>query len=193
MLKILKKICVFFLDIIQTIVLALSLFVVMYLFLVQPHQVKGSSMYPNFEDKEFLLTNKISYRFSQPQRGDVIIFKAPPSEPCAEVECEYIKRIIGVPYDKVKLVNGKIYINGKLLKESYLSATIFSSEGSFLQEGIEKEIPSDEYLPLGDNRSHSRDGREFGTIPKQSIIGKAWFRYWPPDRLGIIKKVNYQD
>lgn len=193
MFNILKKIAVFFLDIIQTIVLALSVFIIMYLFLFQPHQVKGNSMYPNFHDKEFLLTDKISYRFGKPQRGDVIIFKAPPSEPCAETECEYIKRLIGLPGDRIKIENGKIFINGKILKEDYLSPSLITSEGTFLKEGVEKEIPPNEYLPLGDNRAHSRDGREFGTIPKSSIVGKAWLRYWPLRQAGIIKRVNYPD
>jgi len=191
MLSVLKKIGVFFLDIIQTIVLALSVFVVIYLFLFQPHQVKGNSMYPNFHNGEFLLTDKISYRFGTPQRGDVIIFKAPPSEPCAEIECEYIKRIIGTPGDTVKVSEGKIYINNQILTEPYLPKGLTTSPGSFLRENQEVKIPPNEYLPLGDNRNQSRDGREFGTIPFSSIVGKAWLRYWPFNRIGIIKRINY--
>lgn len=191
MVNALKRIGAFFLDIIQTIVLALSLFIIIYLFLLQPHQVRGSSMYPSFYDGEFLLTDKISYRFGEPRRGDVIIFKAPPSEPCAEIECEYIKRIIGMPGDKVVLKNGKIFINGQLLDEKYLPSDTTSFQGNYLMEGIEKEIPAGEYLPLGDNRSHSRDGREFGAISRQNIIGKAWLRYWPIKRWGLIPRINY--
>lgn len=190
MISALKRIGAFFLDIIQTVVLALSFFIIVYLFLLQPHQVKGSSMYPNFHDGEFILTNKISYRFGLPQRGDVIIFKAPSSEPCAEIECEYIKRVIGLPGERIKIQGGSIYINGEKLEESYLVNGIVSP-GSFLIENIEREIPLDEYLPLGDNRNQSRDGREFGTISKASIIGKAWIRYWPFDRIGTIKKIAY--
>lgn len=192
MFKILKKIGVFFLDIIQTIVLALSVFIVMYLFLFQPHQVKGNSMYPNFHDKEFILTDKISYRFGDPKRGDVIIFKAPSTEPCAEIECEYIKRIIGVPGDTIKISQGKIFINNQLLIEPYLPNNLTTSPGSFLKEDVEVKIPPNEYLPMGDNRNYSRDGREFGTIPRSSIIGKAWLRYWPFNKIGIIKRVNYE-
>lgn len=191
MLSILKKIGVFFLDIIQTIVLALSLFIIVYLFLLQPHQVRGSSMSPNFYDGEFLLTDKISYRFGEPRRGDVIIFKAPPSEPCAEIECEYIKRIIGMPADKVSLRNGKVFINNQFLNEKYLPPDITSAQGNYLIGDVEREIPTGEYLALGDNRNHSRDGREFGAIPRQNIIGKAWLRYWPFKRWGIIPRINY--
>lgn len=191
MVSILKKIGAFFLDIIQTIVLALSVFVVIYLFLLQPHQVKGNSMYPNFHNGEFLLTDKISYRFGEPRRGDVIIFKAPPSEPCAEIECEYIKRIVGTPGDIIKVVDGKIYANNQILAELYLPKGFTTSPGSFLRENTEIKIPEDEYLPLGDNRNQSRDGREFGTIPRANIIGKAWLRYWPFNKVGIIRRITY--
>lgn len=148
-------------------------------------------MFPSFHDKELLLTNKISYRFGLPKRGDVIIFKAPPSEPCADIECEYIKRVIGLPGDRVKVEGGYIYINGQKLNEDYLSDEILTSYGSFLKEGIEVTIPDGEYLPLGDNRNHSRDGREFGTIKREAIIGKAWLRYWPPSVFGFIKHPRY--
>lgn len=187
----LKKLGNFFLETIQAIVVALSIFIVVYLFLFQPHQVKGKSMYPNFDDKEFILTNKISYRFTDPKRGDVIVFKAPAIEPCAEIECEYIKRIIALPGDRVMLKNGKFYINGELLDESYLDSSLYSNPGSFLPEGVEKTIPKEYYLPIGDNRPASRDGREFGPVPTQSIVGKAWLRYWPPNKTGFVKHINY--
>ena len=191
MVNIFKRIGAFFLDLIQVIVLGLSFFVLVYLFLWQPHQVKGSSMFPNFHDKDLLLTDKITYRFSLPKRGDVIIFKAPAGEPCADIECEYIKRVIGLPGDTVKVEKGSIYINGQSLNEEYLSKNIVNNYGSYLREGIEQKIPQGEYLPLGDNREHSRDGREFGSIPKESIIGKAWLRYWPINDFGLIKNPKY--
>lgn len=180
-----------FLDFIQTIVLALSLFVVIYLFLLQPHQVKGLSMLPNFHDKELLLTDKISYRFNLPQRGEVVIFKAPPGEPCAEIECEYIKRVIALPGEKVMIANQNIYVNGGKLEESYLPSNFVSNKGSFLTEGVEQIIPEGNYLLLGDNRSQSRDGREFGPIDKLNIVGKAWLRYWPLANFGVIKRPFY--
>lgn len=189
MVSVLKKIGQFILDTIQAIVMALSVFIIVYLFLFQPHQVKGSSMYPSFTDGEFLLTNKISYRFNVPQRGDVIVFKAPKSEPCAEIECEYIKRIIGEPGDKVMLSSGKIYVNGQVLNESdYLPKDYTTSPGSYLIEGTERIIPDNYFLPMGDNRPYSRDGREFGPISRESIVGKAWLRYWPIEKIGFFKK-----
>lgn len=188
MREIFRKIGGFFLDIVQTIVLALSLFVISYLFLFQPHQVRGNSMYENFHDQEYLLTDKISYRFGSPQRGDVVIFKAPPSEPCAETECEYIKRIIGLPGESIKVENGQIYINNQLLKESYLPSDLKTASGSYLREGQPITLGTNEYFVMGDNRPHSRDGREFGPISGDNIVGKAALRYWPLTRFGILPK-----
>ena len=109
----------FVLDFLQSIVLALAVFVLLYLFVAQPNEVKGSSMVPNFVDKEFLLTEKLSYQFGTPKRGDVVIFKAPPSEPCAAEECEYIKRVIGIPGDRVMIKEGQVYLNGELLNQFF--------------------------------------------------------------------------
>lgn len=188
MISVLKKLGQFILDTIQAVVLAFSIFIIVYLFLFQPHQVKGNSMYPNFKSEEFLLTNKILYRFNKPQRGDVIIFKAPKSEPCAEIECEYIKRIIALPGERIILSQGHFYINGQILDESsYLDKNLITNNGNFLAEGVERVIPEGYYLPIGDNRPYSRDGREFGPVPEDSIIGKAWLRYWPINKLGFIK------
>jgi len=193
MISVLKKIGQFILDTVQAIVMALSIFIIIYLFLFQPHQVKGSSMYPSFSSGEFLLTNKISYRFNDPKRGEVIVFKAPPSEPCAEIECEYIKRIIGMPGDRVMVSSGLIYVNGEQLNESdYLPKDYVTNSGSFLIEGAEKTVPEGYYLPMGDNRPYSRDGREFGPISKEAIVGKAWLRYWPVPKVGFIKEEDYK-
>jgi len=179
------------LDFIQSIVLALAVFVILYLFVAQPNEVKGSSMVPNFVDKEFLLTEKISYYFNDPQRGDVVIFKAPSTEPCAAEECEYIKRVIGIPGDRVMVKEGKVYLNGKLLEQDFLPDGLITNEGQYSQEGIEVIVPEDKYLCFGDNRNHSRDGREFGPISKDLIVGKAFFKYWPISSVGLIPKVSF--
>jgi signal peptidase I len=181
----------FVLDFIQSIVLALAVFVLLYLFVAQPNEVKGSSMVPNFIDQEFLLTEKISYYLSDPKRGDVVIFKAPSTESCAAEECEYIKRIIGLPGDKVMVKDGQVYLNGELLNQTFLPNGVITSEGQFSQEGIEETVPDGEYLVMGDNREHSRDGREFGPIKKDSIVGKAFFKYWPISSVGLIPTVRF--
>jgi signal peptidase I len=181
----------FILDFIQSIVLALAVFVLLYLFVAQPNEVKGSSMFPNFVDKEFLLTEKLSYQFGDPKRGDVVIFKAPASEPCAAEECEYIKRIIGIPGDRVMIKDGQVYLNGGLLDQSFLPEGVVSDPGQYAQEGIEQTIPDGQYLCLGDNRKHSRDGREFGPIKENLIVGKAFFKYWPISAVGLIPTVRF--
>lgn len=187
-----KKIFQFFLDSIQALVLALSVFVLLYLFVAQPNQVHGHSMVPNFHDKEFLLTEKITYKRREPKRGEVVVFKAPPSEPCAENECEYIKRVIGLPGEIVRIKSGDVWVNGSRLNEPYLPAGLDTPPSSYLREGRPMVVPQDEYLLMGDNRPHSRDGREFGPTLKEDIVGRAFFRYWPTTRMGIIKHGKYK-
>lgn len=181
----------FILEFVQSIVLALSIFVLLYLFVAQPNEVKGSSMLPNFVNGEYLLTDKLSYQFGVPKRGDVVIFKAPSTESCSAEECEYIKRIIGIPGDKVMVKEGKVYLNRALLNQSFLSSDTITDPGSFSVEGVEKVVPEGYYLCFGDNRSHSRDGREFGPIKKDLIVGKAFFKYWPLSSIGLVPKVSF--
>lgn len=185
-MKIFKRIGSFILDIIETFVIALAMFVLMYLFLFQPHQVKGNSMYPNFYDQEYLLTDKITYRLNEPKRGEVIIFKAPQHE-----EYDYIKRIIGLPGELVRIENCHIYINEQLLEEDYLPDDLCTSGGRFWQAGQNIPVPQDQYFVLGDNRSYSSDSRDWGPVPRSNIVGKAWFRYWPLNRMGLIRRVDY--
>ncbi len=180
----LKKLWLWFLDFIETIVIALAIFVVVYRFLFQPHQVKGNSMYDNFHDGEYLLTDKVSYRFHEPARDDVIVFKAPGNE-----DYDYIKRVIGLPGDKVEVKGGHVFLNGQQLDESgYLDPRIVTHAGVFAKEGQTVTVPQTEYFVMGDNRNNSSDSREWGLVPQANIVGKAWVRYWPLNRLGLIKK-----
>lgn len=181
----------FILEFVQSIVLALAVFVLLYLFVAQPNEVKGNSMLPNFVTGEYLLTDKLTYNFSDPKRGDVVVFKAPPTEPCAEDECEYIKRIIGVPGDRVMVMGGQVYLNGQILDQYFLPGDFVTDSGMFLSEGLEIIVPEGQYLCFGDNRSHSRDGREFGPIDKKLIVGKAFFKYWPVGSVGLVPKVTF--
>lgn len=185
-MEIFRKIGALFLDFIEIVVIALAMFVVMYIFLFQPHQVKGNSMFPNFYDGEYLLTDKISYRLNQPKQGEVIIFKAPKNE-----DYDYIKRIIGLPGDAIRISNGKVYLNSKLLKEAYLPPGLETAAGDFWQEGKSLTIPANNFFVMGDNRAHSSDSRDWGPVPKENIIGKAWFRYWPPNQIGLIPQAEY--
>src|SRR4030043_2017214 len=111
----LQKLSAFFLDILEVVVFAIAIFLLIYLLVLQPHKIKGQSMVPNFDDGEYLLTDKITYRFRQPMRGDVIVFEAPNSQ-----DEEFIKRIIATPGEKIDLANGKIIVNNQVLIESNL-------------------------------------------------------------------------
>lgn len=183
MQAVLKKILGMFFDTIESVVVALSIFVVFYLFIVQPHQVKGASMDPTFHDGEYILTDKIDYRFHSPQRGDVVVFKAPRNP-----DYDYIKRIIAVPGDIVSIKNGFVYVNNQKLDENYITSDTMILPGQYLQDSQEIRMGVDEYFVLGDNRSHSSDSRAWGTVPKKDIIGRAFFRYWPFTRFGVIQK-----
>lgn len=143
-------------------------------------------MDPTFINGEFLLTDKISYRFGEPERGDIVVFKAPPDE-----QNEFIKRIIGLPGDSVKVEQGKVYVNGNLLPESYLPQNLQTLSGNFAIEGAAVTVPANNYFVMGDNRGHSYDSRNFGFINKTKIVGKAWLLYWPPSKAGVVKKVHY--
>src|SRR5688572_20879174 len=115
MFEIFRKVGNFFMDIIEVFVVSMSIFIVVYLFLMQPHQVKGNSMFPTFHDSEYLMTDKITYKRRLPQRGDVVVFKSPVDE-----NFDFIKRVIGEPGDRVKIQGGEVYVNGQMLKEDYL-------------------------------------------------------------------------
>jgi len=186
MFAILKRIFAVFFEVIQTIVLALAIFVVIYLFAAQPHQVKGASMMPNLVDGEYILTEKVSYRFRSPKRGEVVIFKAPDKP-----ELDYIKRVIGLPGEKIRIINGTLYINDVPLREDYLNPSLQISSGRFLKENETYTVPESSFIVFGDNRSHSSDSREFGPVKKEAIIGVALIRYWPLDTLGKIKNPTY--
>ena len=182
----LKRLGIFFLDILQTIVLALAIFMVVYFFLMQPHQVRGSSMFPNFKDGEYLLTDKISYRLSNPKRGDVIVFEAPPNR-----REDFIKRIIGLPGEEVTLKEGKIFVNNSQLNETYLPLSSSTQAGTYLEEEKTTRLKDNEYFVFGDNRNFSSDSRMWGPIKREDITGRAFFVYWPPGEVGIIPGITY--
>lgn len=181
----------FIVDIVETLVVAAAIFVVVYLFLLQPHQVKGASMKPNFHDGEYILTDKISYRFQSPKRGDVIIFQSP-----TDKDVDFIKRVIGLPGEKVKISDGKIVIindqnkDGFTLNEPY-QVNGPTSGGQGTPQNTLVTIGTDEYFVLGDNRLESFDSRSWGMLPKKNIIGKAWLRYWPLNVFGFVQHPNY--
>lgn len=185
-MEILRKIYYAVFDLVQTIVIAGAIFVVIYAFLFRPYQVNGHSMDPTFQNGEYVLTNLITLRFSPLKRGDIIVFHAPP-----EKDKDYIKRVIGLPGDRIKVQDGQVYLNGKKLDQlSFLSSSVYTNGGAFLGEGDEVVVPEDDYFTMGDNREFSSDSREWGFVPKDKIIGKSFFVYWPLNHMRMVKHVQ---
>lgn len=185
MFKWLGKIVAGFFDFLQGIVAIAAVMVMIYLFVMSPQEVSGHSMEPNFHNGDYILTNKIAYKMTDPARGDIVIFKSPTNK-----DVDYIKRVIGLPGETVMLKDQKFYINGKLLEERYnYNKPVYG--GSFLQEGVEIVVPEDYYFVSGDNRPGSSDSREFGPVSKYDFIGKALLRYWPTNLAGIIPHPTY--
>lgn len=186
-----KHMLVGFFDVLYFFVSSSGVAIFLYIVVAQPHQVNGNSMYPNFHNGEFLLTDKLSYKFNNPKRGDVVVFAAPPQAHCpVGINCDFIKRIIALPGEKIKVEQGYIYINGKMLKEPYENLSHATRGGStntsFLPEGVEKTVPSGHYVVFGDNRSGSSDSRDWGPVPKKNFVGAVRLRYWPPEVAGAL-------
>ncbi len=177
----------FVLEIVKTVIISLAIILPIRYFIIQPFMVDGASMEPNFFDNEYLIINEISYRFTEPQRGDVIVFKNPENETQF-----FIKRVIALPKETIKIEEGDIYIRTQG-EENFIKI----NESDYLPEitktfGNIKEIKltNDEYFVLGDNRKNSKDSRIIGPIKENLIMGKAWIRGFPIDRISVFK-TNY--
>lgn len=153
-------------DIIIVLAIAASIFLVTRL-VIQNFVVDGHSMEPNFYTGQWVLVNKLAYKVGDPARGDVVVFNSPrPTGPPV-----LIKRIIGLPGETVKIESGKVYIDDKLLTESYISVTTSGNDTWTLGEN--------QYFVMGDNRPASSDSRSWGLLERSRMIGKAWLRIWP--------------
>ncbi len=171
-------------EFIQTLVVFGAIFALIYLFIAQPHKVSGNSMFSTFYDGDYILTDKLSYRFGQPKHGDVIVLQNPKDE-----SQDFIKRIIAIPGDTIMVGNNSVYVNGTALIENYLPSGTITHPGAFLTEGITITAGANQYFVMGDNRAHSSDSREWGPLTKEEIIGKTFFRYFPLNRFGLFKPV----
>lgn len=190
-LKRVKAVWDFLSDVLINGVVVIGIVVLIRFFLFSPFQVKGSSMEPNLHDMEYIIVDKISYRFDEIQRGDVVVL-IPPTDTTER----YIKRVIGLPGEKMEFINGQVliyndeYPTGIRINEEYLSEenlkTIFNGKENTI------EIPDNHYFLMGDNRHASNDSRTFGTVHKRNIIGRAWIIAWPLGNMGFITDPNYQ-
>ncbi len=145
-------------------------------FVVQPFIVRGPSMDPTYHENEYLIVNEIGYTFSEPRQFEVIVFRFPkkPSQ-------FFIKRIIGIPGQEVIIRQGKVFVDGKEIAESYLP------EGTLTAQDTIMKLDEEEYFVLGDNRAQSSDSRLWGVLPRNHIVGKVWIRVFPFDRAGILQ------
>jgi signal peptidase I len=155
--------------------LAISAFII--IFLYQPVKVEGTSMMPSLEDQERIFVNKFVYRLEPIERGDIVVFRYPrdPSK-------SYIKRVIGMAGDKIRIDGGQVYVNGQALDESYVPL-----EYTDTRSYPESVVPAESYFVLGDHRSMSNDSRDFGSVNQSFIYGKAVFGYWPMDKVGRVR------
>jgi len=155
--------------------LAISAFII--IFLYQPVKVEGTSMMPSLEDQERIFVNKFVYRLESIERGDIVVFRYPrdPSK-------SYIKRVIGMAGDRIRIDGGQVYVNDELLNEDYVPAVYAD-----LRSYPEAVVPPNSYFVLGDHRSMSNDSRDFGAVNQSFIYGKAVFGYWPMDKLGRVR------
>jgi signal peptidase I len=169
-----------FVELFQTLVVFATIATIIYWLIAQPHKVSGSSMFPNFKDGDYIITDKVSYKFHGPERGDVVVFRNPRDE-----SQDFIKRIIAIPGDRVKVENNRVYVNDKLIDEPYLRPEIITYPQSFMRNGEEVVVEPDHYVVFGDNRPHSSDSREWGFVKKNEIIGRVFLRYWPKDEIGV--------
>jgi signal peptidase I len=146
------------------------------LFVYQPVKVEGGSMEPGLEDQERIVINKLVYRLESIERGDIVVFRYP-----RDTRKSFIKRVIGLPGDRIHIAYGHVYVNDAQIPEAYVPSDYLDARSY-----PETVVPENSYFVLGDHRSMSNDSREFGTVMRAYIYGKAVFGYWPMEKMGIV-------
>jgi signal peptidase I len=147
------------------------------IFLYQPVRVEGTSMLPMLQDQDRLFINKMAYRVGEIHRGDVVVFLYPHDH-----EKSYIKRVIALPGDDLRIDHGQVYVNGDKVAEKYVPKRFADDRSQ-----PEMLVPANEYFVMGDHRSISSDSRDFGPVDRELIYGKAAFVYWPMDQAGVVR------
>ena len=188
-------------ELVTIVAVALGLALGIQAFLVKPFRIPSESMVPTLEIGQRVLVDRVSFRFGEPDRGDIVVFKPPagaennscgiqhssdtacPSPSEERSDTNFIKRVVAVPGDRVKVMDGAVYIDGRRQKEEFAR---LSRDCGICDLPREITIPEDHYFMMGDNRGASADSREWGPVPKKWIIGKAFMTYWPPKRIGIL-------
>ncbi len=161
----------------RDLVISLAIAAFFIVFLYQPVKVEGTSMMPSLDDQERIFINKFVYRIEPIQRGDIVVFRYP-----RDPQKSFIKRVVGIAGDHVRISDGRVYVNNKLLVEDYVPVA-YEDERSY----PEIVVPPDAYFVLGDHRSLSNDSRDFGPVDASYIYGKAVFGYWPVEKVGRLR------
>ena len=161
------------LDVLETLILSVVLFLGINAISARI-RVESISMQPNLYAGDFVIVNKLAYKLGVPRRGDIIVFRYPPDP----TQTPYIKRVIGLPGDKIHIADGQVYVNNELLIEPYLKVTT--------SRGGDWTIPANSLFVMGDNRNNSSDSRSWGMVPMENVIGKALVIYWPPKDWAVL-------
>ncbi|MFH1478379.1 MAG: signal peptidase I [Candidatus Omnitrophota bacterium] len=168
---------------IEPIIIAVLLALIIRTFVVQAFKIPTGSMRPTLIEGDRILVNKFIYKFKNPERGDVAVFISPEDK-----KKDFIKRVVGLPGENLKISNGTILINDRAVeKGSIINEIYYYNRGDFAEEGKDLEIPGDAYYMLGDNSISSRDSRYWGFMPQKYLLGKAFLIYWPISRIRLIK------
>jgi signal peptidase I len=169
----------FFNELARTVLLVLVIYLAANL-TIPRYEVEGHSMEPNFHDQDRIVVSRLSYWLGEPQRGDVVVLDL-------DGQTDLLKRIIGLPGERVQIIEGQVYINGAAIHEPYVAALC----ATYSCRDREWVLADDEYFVLGDNRNHSRDSHDFGPINRSQIVGKVVLSYWPPTDWSIILDPKY--
>ena len=185
------------LEIVETLVLTLVIYLLIHNFIAQPFEVEQDSMFPTILEHEYVLIDKLTPRFSDYDRGDIVVFQPP--EGFEQGGVPFIKRVIGLPGDTITLENGRVFVTPPggspvRLDEPYV-VVVDGETAPTLPRDAERSsewtVPDGQYFVMGDNRPQSQDSRFFGPIEKSAIIGRAWLRYFPLDRIGFMERPVY--
>jgi len=174
-------------ETIKVIIISLLIILPVRYFLIQPFYVQGASMEPNFHDNEYLIIDEISYRFNEPRRGDIVVFRYP-----RDPNQFFIKRVVGLPGEEVQIRDGKVRIINQTGVGFVLDESEYLSAGVVTNGSINIRLKVNEFYVLGDNRGSSLDSRSFGPLDSEAIVGKAWLRGWPLNRLTVFDRPVYE-
>jgi|PersoiStandDraft_1058852.scaffolds.fasta_scaffold97960_1 signal peptidase I len=165
-----------FMEILQSLLVAVVLAVIIHTFIMQNFRIPSGSMIPTLQIQDYIFASKLSYRFNEPKRGDIVVFKYP-----KDTTRFFVKRLIAVGGESVALKNSKLYIDGRQVAEDYLP------EGLRFPDYGPVTVPEGNYFMMGDNRNNSSDSRDWGFVTESLIVGKEIFIYWPPARIGVAR------